>query len=124
MGELSCCEPDFHANGRGFIQAFNSDGLTAGSGAAHHVYEGQKSGGSEIRKFVYDHEKDQLLPSPGFDQVVLKNELVSALLEYAVGRLIVATEKHHLLLFEDWSCTRVYSGESLAFMRSNRQPCS
>ena len=110
-GKSYLCKPDHGA--KSFLIVFDKAFSIPTHIRPAHEVKGTLNYDSWIGRFTFVQEENELIRSTGkHDSLLLRGELVTAMLEFAPNRLLVATETSHLILFHDWVRIRVYSDTS------------
>ena len=110
--ELACCKPGF--GGTGYLLAFNNAELPSNVKQVK-TYKGS-SGDSKtlVTRFFFDSDSVKFTHSSDFqDYLLITNERIASLLEYAPSQVAVSTWGARLLLFNNFECVRVYTDSNL-----------
>ena len=108
-GKSYLCKSDHEA--KGFLIAFDhAFSIPANIRPAHSEARGSLNYDSWVGRFTFDQAKSELIrPAGRQESLLLRGELVTALLEFAPNKLLVATATSHVLLLHDWERVRVYA---------------
>ena len=107
-------KPDHPNNDNGLLFGFYAGESAAESPKFNlnaNGYEGGHPGfNTLVARYTFDSSKKQLIRSTvANDAVLLRQELITSVLEFTPGKILMSTYHNQLLLFERWQCVKIYN---------------